>query len=185
MTLKTLKTAFAAATFAVCTLPCAVNATPVVANTGWYADILFRNQAGGIESDLGPLTFSLTATQSASFKVTDVLRTGDRYFLFSEGAQIAVTSLLAGAPNSTVGPEDLSPQAEAAWRDDIHEKLEYTFSGAGAYSFEIRPDPGVQIPASYYFRLDLTESTVPEPTSLALIGLGLAGLAVTRRRKSS
>jgi hypothetical protein len=35
-----------------------------------------------------------------------------------------------------------------------------------------------------FLRLDLTQTSVPEPTSLAILGLGLLGLASSRKRKS-
>jgi hypothetical protein len=52
-----------------------------------------------------------------------------------------------------------------------------TTSGVGTLSFNFRDDPG-------FIFLDAVSFAAPEPGSLALIGLGLAGLAAVRRRRA-
>lgn len=51
-----------------------------------------------------------------------------------------------------------------------------TTSGAGTLSFTFRDDPG-------FMFLDAVSFAAPEPGSLALLGVGLAGLAAQRRRR--
>ena len=52
----------------------------------------------------------------------------------------------------------------------------------GDTSAMIMDTAGILNPVNYAFRVDSTD--VPEPLSLSLMGLGLAGLAVVRRRKA-
>lgn len=153
-------------------------AAPITANIGWVPDTL---NAANAPTDGSPFTFSLTAGQSASFKLTDQFAVGDSFQLFSGGALLASSTAYAGTANATVG----EPFGEAGWLNAAYEKIDYVFSGAGAYSFSIEGDGAGGVPAGLYVRLDVTEVVdVPEPTSFALLGLGLVALSTMRRRKA-
>lgn len=149
---------------------------PITANVGWIADQL--STAGGA-TDGSPFTFTLAEGQIASFKVTDQFLTGDSFTLFSAGSLLATSSAFAGAAHAIVG----DATGEAGWLSASYEKIEYTFAEAGTYAFNIVGDGVGGIPAGLYVRLDVIAGSVPEPSSLALMALALAGVGVAARRR--
>ena len=150
-------------------------AGPITANAGWQFDELAV--AGGL-TDGSPFTFSLAAGQTASFKVTDAFTPGDSFDLFSGITLLVSSSAYIGAANAVVGDGD----GETAWLSGNYEKLAYSFSGAGSYSFGVVGDGFAGVPAGLYVRLDVTAAAVPEPGSLALATLALLGGGCTLRR---
>jgi PEP-CTERM motif len=175
---QALRSSIAAAALVLCGASAFAGPTALVANVGWIDDNL--STAGGA-TDGSPFTFTLLAGQTASFKVTDAFLTGDSFDLYVNGSATIdlSSSLFAGAANAIVGDAN----GEAAWTSGSFEKFAYAFSTPGAYSFEVRGDGVAGVPAGLYYRLDVTDATVPEPSSLALAALALAGLGATARRR--
>ena len=61
----------------------------------------------------------------------------------------------------------------------------YTFQGSGAFTFNYQVSNGLGDALSSQAGLDMSEAPVPEPLTLAALGLGMAGLGryVRRRRR--
>jgi len=166
----------AAAAFAAISMP--AFAAPIIANTGWIEDSL---RAANQPTGGSPFTFTLSAGQTASFKLTDQFIVGDSFQLFSGTDLLMSSSAYAGVANAIIGDF----YGEQGWLSAAYEKIDYVFSGAGTYSFNIVGDGVGGVPAGLYVRLDVIDaSDVPEPASIAMLGLGLAALSAMRRRPS-
>ncbi len=145
--------------------------TVLVIDSGWNYDQL---DAAGAPTEKSDWTFTITS--GAVFSITDAFNFGDQYTVSGSFALVTSLGLL---PVVWTLPSD--PTADGAWANAGFQHGQITL-GPGSYTISVTGDGAGGIPAGLYVRLD---AAVPEPTTLALLGLGFIGVAFARRRKPS
>jgi len=131
-------------------------------------------QSGAFGAALGPVGSDGILSQSFSTDVGAEYRL--TFWLRSDGYTV---NDFSAAVNSTVLYSDVNIGVQA------YKEYAYNFMGTGSDSvtFTFRNDPGfLSLDTVSVDKIADPQAAVPEPASLALIGLGLAGIAQRRRR---
>lgn len=123
--------------------------------------------------------FSFQSAHAVRLRVTDAGLAGDAFALFANGAQVALTPLVADGPGT--GAFD----GDAAWADPSLGKVEYLLD-PGSYTVTVgvlRTAFGTSDGAGF-LRADevISAGVVPEPAPVALLAAGLGALAAFARR---
>jgi hypothetical protein len=139
-----------------------------ILDAGWQYDEI---TGVGTPSSDSPYVYNLAAP--AVFTITDDYVVGDVFTVSDFGTTILVTTYLGAMPPFGGDP--------SGWLSASYTKGSVLLA-AGSHSLVVVGDGAGGVPAGFSTRLD--SSAVPEPSTLALLGVGLGALCVLRRRKS-
>ena len=145
--------------------------------------------------DLGDVGIGLNTVSGTIVGVTTNMTDIDRYDSFKVNVPVGLqisSVVVAIDPFSLFVATD---KGSVLFADgpDIIEKLEFVAAGGVAFTppFDVlaptfaayTAGPTGQVNFSYIFTIDVERRSVSEPATLALFGLGLAGLGAMRRKK--